>query len=197
MSPIKSVLAIAALATAVTFPSTVLAEPEIWRTTASFSGQRTMTVEGGPTISGAYYHTPKVQRWDMTAQGRMTRIITRRDERKTYMVMPAQRMYMVVDVSKMPLAGERPKGLVRVSRVGTETVNGERTVKYRLVTNNETGSFDGHIWVAEGNIHMKMAGTVKSPRKVSKMTVELTKLKRGGQDPKLFQIPAGFKNVKR
>ena len=195
MSPIKSVLAVAALATVVTLPSTVLAEPEIWRTTASFSGQRTLTVEGAPRISGAYYHTPNVQRWDMTAQGRVTRIITRRDERKTYMVMLAQRMYMVVDVSKMPLGGERPKGLVRISRVGTDTVNGESTVKYRLVTNNETGSFDGHIWVAEGNIHVKMAGTAKSARKVSKMTVELTKLKRGSQDPKLFQVPAGFRKV--
>ncbi|MEN8197037.1 MAG: hypothetical protein ABFS30_11065, partial [Pseudomonadota bacterium] len=78
---------------------------------------------------------------------------------------------------------------------GTETVNGERTVKYRLVTKNETGAFDGHVGVAEGNIHIKMAGTAKSARKVSKMTVELTRLKRGGQDPKLFQVPAGFRKV--
>ena len=77
-----------------------------------------------------------------------------------------------------------------ITEVGTETVEGQATRKYKLVLKD--GSAGGFMWFTKDGIMMKMDTVMKNGRDRSRMTVTLKNLKVGSQDASLFELPAGY-----
>jgi hypothetical protein len=57
------------------------------------------------------------------------------------------------------------------------------------------GSAGGFMWFTKDGITMKMDLLQKEGGKKSRMTMTLTHLKVGPQDPALFEIPAGYNKM--
>ena len=56
----------------------------------------------------------------------------------------------------------------------------------------EGGSAGGFIWITQEGIPVKMDMLSKSGRKKSRITMTLTNLTIGAQDPQLFELPADY-----
>jgi len=85
------------------------------------------------------------------------------------------------------------EGNVKMTKVGTESVNGESTTKYKIESDDKQGGrFEGFMWMTKDNIVVKYEGSAVSQGRESSATMELSDLKRGKQDRKLFEIPPGY-----
>ena len=79
---------------------------------------------------------------------------------------------------------------VEITEVGTETIEGQSTTKYKMIMKD--GSAGGFMWITKDDIVMKMDGVVKNGKDKSRITMSLKNLKIGAQDAALFEVPAGF-----
>ena len=82
---------------------------------------------------------------------------------------------------------------VQQTAVGEETVNGIKTTKSKVIATKKDGSkIGGFFWTTKDGITVKMDLLSKEGDKKMRMSSELTNLKIGKQDPKLFEIPPGY-----
>jgi len=118
-------------------------------------------------------------------------MILRRDKQLGYMLMPAQKMYQQMDFAKaQQQSGAQPADQVEITEVGSDTIEGQPTTKYKLIMKD--GSAGGFMWFTKDGILMKMDTVVKNGRNKSRMTVTLKNLKIGSQDASLFEVPTGY-----
>lgn len=149
------------------------------------------------TIKGKIYSTPDKERQEMS--GEMTMItITRHDKKVVWILMPDTKMYMENRLT------EGKEGTDNLSAynfeetvVGEEVVNGIRTTKSKLImTNKKDGSkLGGFHWKTKEGIEVKMDMIAVDKNSKTRFKSELTNLKIGKQDPKLFEIPAGYSKM--
>jgi hypothetical protein len=158
-----------------------------------YSADRTMEGDAG-TFSGKVNVTKDKERAEMQMHGMSTITIQRRDKQLSWMLMPAQQMYM-----ERPLREARqqmrdgPPDNVTISEVGKETLDGVETTKYKLLMKD--GSAGGFMWFTADGIAMKMDLLQKEGGKKTRMTISLTNLKIGPQDPALFEVPSGYNKM--
>jgi hypothetical protein len=158
--------------------------------TAEYSADRVIESEAG-TMQGKVYATKDKERTETTMQGMTSVMIIRRDKKLGYMLMPMQKMYRQMDFGQaQQQSGSQPADDVDISEVGSETIEGQATTKYKLVLKD--GSAGGFMWITRDGIVMKMDTLMKSGRKKTRMTITLQNLKIGPQDPALFEVPAGY-----
>jgi hypothetical protein len=159
--------------------------------TASYSADRVIESEAG-TISGKVYAARGMERHEMNVGGMTSVMILRQDKQLGYMLMPAQHMYQQLDFAQaQKQSGTQAADQVDITEVGSETIEGHATTKYKLVMKD--GSGGGFIWITSEGIAIKMDVLSKSGREKTRMTLTLTNLKIGAQDPQLFEVPSDYK----
>lgn len=156
---------------------------------------------GGLTTSKMFVAKEKT-RTEMQAGGQQSITITRIDKNVVWILMPEQKTYM--EQSLKPEKPEKPEniaattdkmpGEVEQKRLGTETVDGRKTEKYRTVYtegNKKTTTFQ---WVdTDLGYPIKMA--VEDEDGKVMVLMEYKNLKLGKQPDALFEIPEGYKKV--
>ena len=152
-----------------------------------YSADSTMETEGGMTMKSRVYYSPGKQRMEMGGKdGSVT--IMRRDKKVMWQLMGDMYMEMPMNQSEDPHDMD-----VQMTTVGEETVNGIKTTKSKVIATKKDGSkFGGFFWTTKDGITIKMDLLSKEGDKKMRITQELTNLKVGKVDPKLFEIPPGY-----
>ena len=116
--------------------------------------------------------------------------IMRKDKKVMWQLMGDMYMEMPMNQSD----SQDPHDMdVQMTTVGEETVNGIKTTKSKVIMTKKDGSkFGGFFWTTKDGITVKMDLLSKEGDKKMRMSQELTNLKVGKQDPKLFEIPPGY-----
>jgi hypothetical protein len=140
------------------------------------------------------HHAPGKERREMdTGCGRQVMII-RWDRKVSWMVMPSQNMYIETPMREGGADGSGYK-VEKSEIVGEETVDGVKTTKSKVIMSDDKGNkFGGFMWATKDGIQIKMDAISVDASKGAKMRMkmELKNLQIGKQDPKLFEIPAGY-----
>jgi hypothetical protein len=158
--------------------------------TVEYSADRIMETEAG-TFEGKVYAAKDKERSETTMRNMQSVMILRRDKQVGYMLMPAQKMYQQMDLAQaQQQSGGQPQNQADITEVGSETVEGQSTIKYKLIMKD--GSAGGFMWFTKDGILVKMDTVVKNGRDKSRMTITLKNLKIGSQDAALFEVPAGY-----
>jgi uncharacterized protein DUF4412 len=158
--------------------------------TVEYSADRVMETDAG-TFEGKVYAAKDKERSETSMRGMTSVMILRRDRQLGYMLMPAQKMYQQMDFAKaQQQSGGQAADQVDITEVGTETIEGQSTTKYKLIMKD--GSAGGFMWFTKDGILMKMDTVVKNGRDKSRMTITLKNLQVGAQDASLFEVPAGY-----
>ncbi len=159
--------------------------------TVDYSADRIMETEAG-TFDGRVYFSRDKERLEMNARGMQSVMILRRDQQLGWMLMPAQRMYQKVDLARaQQQSGSQSADTVTIEQVGAEIIEGHAATKYKMLMKD--GSGGGFIWVTQDGIPVKMDFLGKNGRDKTRMTVTLTNLTIGEQDPALFELPGDYK----
>jgi hypothetical protein len=158
--------------------------------TVEYSADRVMETSAG-TFNGRVVAAKDRERAEIEMEGMKSVMILKLDEKAGYMLMPAQKMYQVVDFAKArQQAGTGPANDVSISVVGREDLEGHSTTKYKVLMKD--GTAGGFMWFTDEGIAMKMDLLVKTGDKSERMTVRLTNLQIGPQDPAQFEVPGGY-----
>jgi hypothetical protein len=159
--------------------------------TVEYSADRTIETEAG-TMTGKVYSTRDKERSETNMRGMQTVIIIRRDKQLGYMLMPAQHMYQQLDLATaQKQSGSQASDQVDITQVGAETVEGHVTTKYKMVMKD--GTAGGFIWITSDGVPVKMDMLSKSGGEKTRVTMTLSNLKVGAQDPQLFEVPGDYK----
>src|SRR4030066_426058 len=101
--------------------------------------------------------------------------ITRHDKKVAWTLMPTEKMYMETNIAKTKSKDDLSGYKIEQTVVGPETVNGVSTTKENIV--------------------VKMDAIAIDKKQKHRFKSELTNLKVGKQDPKLFEVPAGYEKM--
>ncbi|MDP6952763.1 MAG: hypothetical protein QGF53_08380, partial [Alphaproteobacteria bacterium] len=158
--------------------------------TASYSGEGIMHMGGQPDMPFRVNAAGATERREMVMQGSAQTMIKRPDLGVIYMLMPqmGQAMEMPLDRGGMPTDNMDAYNPVAV---GSESMLGESTTKYRMQGGDANGSFDGHAWITGDGIMMRMEGQATGDGFAGPVSIVLNSLQRGPQDPSLFELPPG------
>jgi hypothetical protein len=156
-----------------------------------YSADSTMETEGGVTMKSRIHHTLNKDRIEMGGSDGMIMII-RKDKKVMWQLMGDMYMEMPLDPEKA--SGPDEFDIVEQTEVGSETINGIKTKKSKVVAVKKDGSgkYGGFFWTTKEGIIVKMDLLSKEGDKKTRVVSELTNLKIEKQDPALFEIPAGY-----
>ncbi|OGW64974.1 MAG: hypothetical protein A3H49_00045 [Nitrospirae bacterium RIFCSPLOWO2_02_FULL_62_14] len=176
------------LASALLVPAMSVAAPPP-EPKVEYSADSTMETEGGMTMKSRVYHAPGKQRIEMGGEGGNITIM-RKDKKVSWVLMGD--IYMEMPMNQAD--SQDPHDMdIQQTAVGEETVNGVKTTKYKVITTKKDGSkFGGFFWTTKDGITVKMDLLSKEGKEKHRISSELTNLKIGKQDPKLFEIPPGY-----
>lgn len=159
--------------------------------TADYSADRIIeSVQGN--MSQKVYASGLKERTEMSMGGMQMVSILRRDREVMWTLMPAQGMYVEMDLKKaleqQPASG--PEIGVEITRMGDENVDGIATTKYKMTVKDKSAS--GFLWLTRENIPLKMEVLATDGNDRHRVVMRLQNLKIGKQDAALFEIPAGL-----
>jgi hypothetical protein len=118
-------------------------------------------------------------------------MILRTDRKVGWMVLPAQRVYQETSLAQATQqTGAVASDQVDLEAVGSETISGVATTKYKFVTTDRSSG--GFLWYSAEGIPVKMDVLSKSGGDKSRTTVTLHNIQVGPQDRTAFEVPAGF-----
>jgi hypothetical protein len=158
--------------------------------TVEYSAHRRIESEQG-VIEGSIAAAPGMERSELRMGSMFSVMIMRSDRKLGYMVMPEQRMYMEVDFAQAAQrSGTVAPDQVELEVVGSETVSGLATTKYKFVTKDR--STGGFLWYSAEGIPVKMDVLSKYGSDKSRTTVTLHDVRIVEQDRTTFDVPAGF-----
>lgn len=156
-----------------------------------FSGDMVVKRPGKRAVSIRMYYGTTHIRLDSRFFGRTLVTIVDRFKREIVLLLPHRREFMRVPSSARARAAiDRLIGFRSgLKPVGSETVGGVATTKYRVDTRTAAGTrFNGHIWLTSDNIMIQTIG--RTPK--GKIHIVMNNLRRGAVNPALFVIPAGY-----
>jgi len=158
-----------------------------------YSADSSMETEQS-TMNSHINYAPGKGRQEMDMHGKKQIVITRQDKKVAWMLMPEQKMYMEspMNSSDSAQSGDLSNAKVESTEVGSETVNGIATKKYKVIVTTDKGKMGGFIWKTADGIAVKADLIAMAKGSKMRMKTELTNLKVGHQDPKLFEIPSGY-----
>ncbi len=151
--------------------------------------------DGRPMIfPGKVYFSGGKERRETVTFGHKSIIIWRRDKGVSWILMPDRKMYMEQrgGTEKEDPGRMMREGNVKLTKLGSERVNGMATTKYKIEVVDKKGRpFEGHLWVTNQKVPVRMEGTSKG----TLFRIDYTNIKIGKQDARLFEIPAGYERV--
>ena len=167
---------------------------QMTRPQAEYSADSTMQTEEG-TIQQKVYVTPTRERKEtLTGAGDGGIMIFRFDTKTLLILMPSEKMYMEQSMSSKQGQRDDPSQWTYEDTVmGDETLDGIKVTKYKTIATSTTGKkYGGFSWRTKEGINLKQDLLYKEGNEKKRMLTELSNLKIGNQDPKLFEIPEGF-----
>jgi hypothetical protein len=153
-----------------------------------YSANLAITIKNGMNIQSKTFIDDDKMRSDVTMNGMAMSIIVRKDEKKMFQVMDAQKMVMELDFNpdKFPGgagAGFGPEG--KFELIGPEAVDGVACTKYKVTPAKTKQVF--FFWLDPvRKIPVEMAAVDGS------LTVKWKNFVPGIQDASLFEPPAGY-----
>ena len=156
-------------------------------------------VAAGKTV-GKYYVAENKMRMDSFEKNKNENIISiiRLDQQKMYALQPSEKTYLEIPMkgNKMPdfsdiggvmMGDAAPK--VKKEKVGSETVSGYQTDKYKVVTTmnmfGKTHTSTSYVWLAK---EFDIPVRTQQDDDIS----EMRNIKTGAQAASLFEIPSGY-----
>ncbi|GGF17849.1 hypothetical protein GCM10011611_24640 [Aliidongia dinghuensis] len=163
-------------------------------TRAPYSADRTV-VTGGKSYVGRVYAEPGRQRHEQDLNGLPLVAILRADRKVAWLELAPLHVFtdFPFPAAITDYADDRQLG----PALGTETVGGEATKKYRIERQGTDGSqVYGYAWITDDGIVMKLDGAFVEPSgRETRASYELSHVKRGPQPPALFDLPAGMSRL--
>ena len=152
-----------------------------------FSADMVSTTKDG-TFTGKIFVTKEKTRMEMS----QAITITRMDKKIVWMLMPEEKMYMEQPLKPQNVVASKEKvpGEIERKYLGTETVDGKKTEKYKIVYKVENQREAVFSWIDTAS-----GFPIKTSAEDGSWTVEYKNLKTGKQPNTLFEIPAGNKKV--
>lgn len=151
------------------------------------------------SMKGHVNYAPTRERREMVMDGGDKMImITRHDKKVSWTLMPADKMYMEMSLAQASAQAkdDTSKYKIEQTEVGPETVNGVDTTKNKIIMTGPKGEkMGGFMWVTKDNIVVKMDAIAIDKKDKHRFKTELTNLKVGKQDPKLFEVPSGYEKM--
>ena len=145
----------------------------------AYSVEMETTAAGQKSATKMFVDGDKI-RTDMDAGGMQMSSIIRKDKKKCYSLMHAQKMVMESDLQEPPAApaqaGEQPKW----EKVGSATVNGVACIEYKVVTSGQ----EMHYFLNSDKYLVRLSS--------KDMTMDYKNFKAGAPDAALFEVPAGY-----
>ncbi len=161
----------------------------------SYDAMRVIEAKEG-RFSQKIHHAPGKQMTEINTDGMQGRMIIRNDLGKSYMVMSSVGMYREMDVNQALEQSGQSMNYHTVEKVGTETINGFNTTKYKTKFEDANGKGAGFIWITNEGINIKSDMIYASTgMKGQRMKMELTNLNIRSQDPSLFEVPSGLQRM--
>jgi hypothetical protein len=148
---------------------------------------------GGQRIEETLYYQPGKLREEMRVGGQDMVTIQRHDLGKLWMLMP-QGFYMETPIDQ-PSEQTRSFELIEHERLGSESVNGMSTTRYRTVWQTDDGRFSGMSWVTDDGIAVKADLEAEQGGQAHRLRYEMTSLTRGAQPDDLFEVPDGYRKM--
>ena len=152
------------------------------------------------SMKGRIHYAPTRERREMVESGSGEKmiIITRHDKKIVWTLMPAEEMYMEVRLGSAKAGNKDDLSKYKIEQtvVGPETVNGVSTTKNKIIMTGEKGEkMGGFMWLTRDKIMVKIDAIALDKKQKHRFKSELTNLKVGKQDPKLFEVPAGYEKM--
>jgi hypothetical protein len=166
-----------------------------------FSADITMSGDGD-SIQGKVYRALDKERREVTVEGDSEVIIIRLDRKLVWSLAPEEKLYTESSLDQAlgrePDAGGAPRDpQLTVKTLGKETVEGHATTKQRVTGKDVDGTpIEGTLWVTPEGIVLRADTVViddDGARHQARMELHNLRIER--QDPRLFEVPAGFKRV--
>jgi len=163
------------------------------RPQAEYSADSTIQNEEG-TIQQRVYVTPTKERKELlTGSGDGAVQIFRYDNKVMWMLMPSEKMYMEHSMEGKSQGSDPSQWTYEDTVVGEDTLNGMKVTKYKTVATSTDGKkYGGFSWRTKEGINLKQDLLYKEGTDKKRMLTELSNVKIGTQDQKLFEIPEGF-----
>ena len=163
------------------------------RPQAEYSADATIQNEEG-TMQQKIFVTPTKERKEMlTGSGEGAVQIFRYDNKVMWMLMPSENMYMEYSIGGSSKGNDPSQWTYEDTMVGEETLNGMKVTKFKTIATSTDGKkYGGFSWRTKEGINLKQDLLYKEGNDKKRMLTELTNVKIGTQDPKLFEIPDGF-----
>jgi hypothetical protein len=160
----------------------------------SFKATATFQADEHTVEETMYYQKGGKLREELTIAGQDMVIIQRHDLGKLWMVMP-QGFYLESDI-EAPNEQVKSFTLVEHEKVGSETVNGIATTRYRTTWETDDGRFGGYSWVTDDAITVKADLTSDVDGEQHRIRYEMTTLERTSHPDALFEVPEGYSSMK-
>jgi hypothetical protein len=132
-----------------------------------------------------------------TQYGRQT-FLVRPDRGRAWLLQPGLGVALEVDLNS-PELGIDLNRLYRIDAVprGRETIAGLPVTRYRLAGEVVKNSrFEGDVWATDSGILVKVDGTATDNGRPQPVRMVLANIKRGPQEPSLFEVPANLHVMK-
>jgi hypothetical protein len=162
--------------------------------TVSYSAWRHVeTEEGGMKMRE--YHVPNRTRLEMRSQGMEMVMIQRLDTGESWMLMPEMNTYMRIPASRVADSSGRNYEVIEQTEIGSETVNGHATTKYKAVFRDPEGrKGGGYFWLTEEHgIPVRMNLNQQTAQGQQRVHMELTELDIGPQPASRFELPDNYR----
>ena len=140
--------------------------------------------EGKETVNARIYAAKDKVRMEMPE----SIMIVRRDKNLSWMVMPADKMYMEhpVDMSSSPKVAANFDNEIERVAMGAEDVDGQPAEKFKVTYPEKGKNVSVYQWLRGGQIPVKVEAVDGS------WGMEYKNLKTGPQSAELFEVPADY-----
>lgn len=162
-----------------------------------------MTISGdGDTVAGKVNRAREKERRELTVEGDTEVIIIRLDRNLVWSLSPEEKLYLESSLDealgRQPGEGGKPREpQLTLTPAGSDTIEGRNATKQTVRGTDVDGSpMEGDVWVSDDGIVLRVDSVVVDDNgDRHSIRMELHNLRVAPQDPRLFEIPAGYKRV--
>ena len=162
-------------------------------TKAEYSADSIMETQG-MSVTSRIFHAENKDRMEMNVQGTNSIMINRMDKKLAWVLMPDQKAYMETSLEE----GKKKSNDINSCKIdqkplGSESVNGIKATRNSIAMSCPDGlKYTGSLWITHEGIMVKLDSVAKTEKGDVPFKMELKNLKIARQDPRLFEIPAGY-----
>ncbi len=148
---------------------------------------------------GKIFHSAGLERRELDEGGEKVILIARPDKKLTWNLIPSEKLYMEMAPGKdKARKDDLSQYDIEQTPAGEETLNGVRTTKSKIIMKERKpngAKLGGFWWMTRDDVMVKMDMLSIDKGSKERIKMELTNLRVGKQDPKLFEIPAGYEKM--